>query len=421
MRVFFKFYYIFHSILGNKYAGYSENKHPTGTQLAHLFLLSIIYVSFISLGLPDGVMGVAWPAVRLDMGQPLAAVGIFTIVGTICAAVSSYFAGAIVKRVGTGAVVAASCLMTALALVGYGFAPSFVWLVALSIPMGIGAGAVDTSLNHFVAAHYSSRHMNWLHGFWGVGATLGPLIMSWSVTTPTGWTMGTHTIGLLQLGLALALFLTLSLWAREKATHAEDASAQSDQNVIIAIKPHNPLATWLAPTCFLFYVSAEMGTGLWAASILATDRGMPLAQAGVWVSVYFGSITAGRFAVGLVANKLGNRKLVQLGIGVAALGAALFAAHSWVGDASLAGLVLMGLGCAPIFPSLMHETARRFADDVARTVISRQMIFAYIGVSVVPAAFGLLATWAGLGAIMPMVVVMLLGLLAVTTWLDRLT
>jgi fucose permease len=389
--------------------------------LAHLFLLGIIYVSFISLGLPDGVMGVAWPAVRVDMGQPLAAVGIFTLVGTVCAAGSSYFAGAIVKRVGTGVVVAASCLMTALALVGYAYAPSFAWLVALSIPMGIGAGAVDTSLNHFVAAHYSSRHMNWLHGFWGVGATLGPLIMSWSVTTPTGWTLGTRTIGLLQLGLAVALFLTLSLWAREKATHAEDASAHSDKNVTNAFKPHHPLATWLAPTCFLFYVSAEMGTGLWAASILATGRGMPLAQAGVWVSVYFGAITAGRFAVGLVANKLGNRKLVQLGIGVAALGAALFAAHALVGDASLAGLILMGLGCAPIFPSLMHETAKRFPEDVARKVISRQMMFAYTGVSVIPAAFGLLATWAGLGAIMPMVVITFLALLVVTTWLDKLT
>ncbi len=388
--------------------------HP----LAHLLLLGIIYVSFISLGLPDGVMGVAWPAVRVDMGQPLAAMGVFTLVGTICAAVSSYFAGAIVKRVGTGAVVAASCLMTALALVGYGYAPSFAWLVALSIPMGIGAGAVDTSLNHFVASHYSSRHMNWLHGFWGVGATLGPLIMSWAVANPAGWTLGTRTIGLMQLALAVALFLTLALWAREKATHTEDANAESATTLF---KPLNPQALWLAPTCFLLYVSAEMGTGLWAASILATDRGMPLAQAGVWVSVYFGAITVGRFAVGLVANWLGNRKLVQLGICVAALGAALFAAHGWVGDASLAGLVLMGLGCAPIFPSLMHETARRFPEDVARKVISRQMIFAYIGIAVIPAAFGVLATWAGLAVIMPVVVALLLAMLVVTTWLDRLT
>ena len=375
-------------------------------------------MSFISLGLPDGVMGVAWPAVRVDMGQPLAAVGVFTLVGTVCAAVSSYFAGAIVKRVGTGAVVAASCLMTALALVGYGYAPSFAWLVALSIPMGIGAGAVDTSLNHFVASHYSSRHMNWLHGFWGVGATLGPLIMSWAVANPAGWTLGTRTIGLMQVALAVALFLTLALWVREKATHTEDANAESATTLF---KPLNPQALWLAPTSFLLYVSAEMGTGLWAASILATGRGMPLAQAGVWVSVYFGAITVGRFAVGLVANWLGNRKLVQLGICVAALGAALFAAHGWVGDASLAGLVLMGLGCAPIFPSLMHETARRFPEDVARKVISRQMIFAYIGIAVIPAAFGVLATWAGLAVIMPVVVALLLAMLVVTTWLDRLT
>jgi fucose permease len=396
--------------------------------LAHLLLLGIIYVSFISLGLPDGVLGVAWPAIRVDMGQPLAAVGVITVAITICAAVSSFFAGAIVKRVGTGAVVASSCLMTALALVGYSYAPSFAWLVALGIPLGLGAGAVDASLNHFVAAHYSSRHMNWLHGFWGVGATTGPLIMGWALASPTGWTLGARTIGFMQLGLATVLWLTLSLWAREHAKQTADevAAAHGDlpnllTSALPTFKPVRSLATWLAPTTFLLYVAAEMGTGLWAASILATDRGMPLAQAGVWVSVYFGAITVGRFAVGLIANWLGNRKLVQLGICVAALGAALFAAHGWVGDASLAGLVLMGLGCAPIFPSLMHETARRFPEEIARKVISRQMIFAYTGIAVIPAAFGLLATWAGLGVIMPVVVALLLMMLFVTTWLDRLT
>lgn len=384
--------------------------------MAHLFLLGIIYVSFISLGLPDGVIGVAWPAIRADMGQPLAAVGIFTLMGTVCAAVSSYFAVAVVKRVGAGVVVASSCLMTALALVGYAYAPSFAWLVLLAVPMGVGAGAVDTSLNHFVAAHYSSRHMNWLHGFWGVGATLGPLIMSWAIASPAGWTRGASSIGILQLALAVVLFLTLSLWSRENAT-----PPAADQAPSYAFKPVQTLATWLAPATFLLYVAAEMGTGLWAASILATGRGMPLPQAGVWVAVYFGAITAGRFAVGLVANKLGNRKLVQLGICTAVLGAALFAAHDWVGDVSLAGLVLMGLGCAPIFPSLMHEAAKRFPEDVTAKVISRQMIAAYAGFSVIPGAFGLLATWAGLGVIMPVVVALLFALLAVTTWLDRLT
>ncbi|TAH13087.1 MAG: MFS transporter [Curvibacter sp.] len=389
----------------------------TGLSVAHLILLGIVYVSFISLGLPDGILGVAWPAIRADMDQPLAAVGVVTITMTACAAAASFLAGPLAKRVGTGLVVAISCLMTALALIGFAYAPSFVWLVALGIPLGLGSGAVDTSLNHFVAAHYSSRHMNWLHGFWGVGATTGPLIMGVALASSTGWTAGTQAIGLVQLCLAVLLFSTLTLWSQERST----PSAGDAEHVTPKFKPVRPLAVWLAPTSFLFYVAAEMGTGLWAASILVTDRGVSPTQAGVWVAVFFGSITAGRFGVGLIANRLGNRKLVQLGIAVAIAGAILFAAHGVLGAASQFGLVLMGLGCAPIFPSLMHETARRFPDDVARTVIGRQMTFSYIGGSVVPASFGLLATWAGLGAVMPVVVVVLIALLAITTVLNRLT
>jgi fucose permease len=386
--------------------------------MAHLVLLGIVYLAFISLGLPDGILGVAWPAIRADMGEPLAAVGIITMTMTICAATSSFFAGTVVKRVGTGGVVAASCLMTALALLGFSVAPAFGWLVLLAVPLGVGAGAVDASLNHFVAAHYASRHMNWLHGFWGIGATAGPLIMGWALASRSGWTLGASTIGLMQLALAVMLLATLSLWSRENATPPPN-EAHADASA--AMKPTSPLAQWLAPTTFLFYVAAEMGTGLWAASILATDRGMPLAQAGVWVSLYFGSITAGRFGVGLIADRLGNRRLVRLGVAIAACGAALFAAYGLVGPWASAGLILMGLGCAPVFPSLMHETARRFPDDVARAVIGRQMMFSYAGGSVIPAAFGLLATWAGLGAVMPVVVLLLLALLGLTYWLDSLT
>jgi fucose permease len=385
--------------------------------VAHLILLGIVYVSFISLGLPDGILGVAWPAIRADMDQPLAAVGIITITMTACSATASLMAASIVKRIGTGAVVAASCLMTGLALIGFALAPSFAWLVALAIPLGLGAGAVDASLNHFVAAHYSSRHMNWLHGFWGVGATTGPLIMGLALASSAGWTGGVRTIGLLQLGLAVVLWLTLSLWSKEHSKPpADDGEHGATQ-----YKPLRPLAVWLAPTTFLFYVAAEMGTGLWAASILVGNRGMAQADAGFWVSVYFGSITAGRFAVGMVANRLGNRRLIRLGIALAAFGAAVFASHAVIGQASLAGLVLMGLGCAPVFPSLMHETAKRFPEDMARTVIGRQMTFAYAGGSIIPAAFGLLATWAGLGAVMPVVVILLIALLGLTAWLDSLT
>jgi len=386
--------------------------------LVHLLLLAIVYVSFVSLGLPDAVMGVIWPAMRADMGQPLAALGVLTLTMTVCAALSAGFAGRIVARVGTGVVVAASCLMTALALVGFSVAPSFAWLVLLGIPLGAGGGAVDASLNHFVAAHYSSRHMNWLHGFWGVGATTGPAVMGLALASPGGWTRGVLTLGLAQLTLAALLWATLSLWGRERS-HPTDVIADGEPPVVF--KPVVTRALWLAPLCFLFYVAAEMGTGLWAASILVNNRGISLAEAGFWVSVYFGSITLGRFGVGLVSERLGNRRLVRLGATLALAGAALFALPGLPALLSLAGLVLMGLGCAPVFPSLMHEAARRFPADVARTVIGRQMMAAYAGGSVIPAAFGLLATWVGLGAVMPVVVLLLIALLWATRELDRLT
>jgi len=386
--------------------------------MAHTALLGLVYLSFISIGLPDGMLGVAWPAMRLQMDQPLAAVGAITMTMTACSAAASMLAGGVVQRIGTGAVVAGSCLLTALGLLGFAVAPSFGWLVALAIPLGVGAGAVDASLNHFVSAHYSSRHMNWLHGFWGVGATTGPLVMGVALASEGGWTAGARSIGLMQLGLALVLFATVSLWSRETAQAPADAD-QADQPSA-DLKPP-PLAMWLAPLCFLFYVSAEMGTGLWAASILVTDRGLSAGDASVWVSLYFGSITVGRFAVGLVANRIGNRRLVRLGVVVAMAGALVFALPSLFGAFSPVGLVIMGLGCAPIFPSLMHETARRFPPEVVLKLIGRQMTCAYAGSSVVPAAFGLLATWAGLQTVMPVVVLLLLILLLVTYRLDRLT
>ena len=386
--------------------------------MAHTVLLGLVYLSFISIGLPDGMLGVAWPAIRLQMDQPLAAVGAITMTMTACSAASSLLAGSVVQRIGTGAVVAGSCLFTAMGLLGFSVAPSFGWLVALAIPLGLGAGAVDASLNHFVSAHYSSRHMNWLHGFWGVGATTGPLVMGVALASSGGWAAGARSIGLMQLGLTLVLFATMSLWSRETA-HAPADADPLDQPSANLQPP--PLAMWLAPMCFLFYVSAEMGTGLWAASILVTDRSLSAGDASVWVSLYFGAITVGRFAVGLVANRIGNRRLVRAGIAVAMAGALLFALPSAFGDLSPVGLVLMGLGCAPIFPSLMHETARRFPPEVVRQLIGRQMTCAYAGSSVVPAAFGLMAAWAGLQTVMPVVVALLLILLLVTSRLDRLT
>ena len=387
--------------------------------MAHLFLLGIVYLSFISLGLPDAVIGVAWPAIRQDMDQPLAAVGVLTITITLCAAASSWWSSRLIERLGTGVITAASCLMTALALLGFSLAPSFGWLVAMVVPMGLGAGAVDASLNQFVAAHYTSRHMNWLHGFWGVGAATGPIIMGLALAGEGGWAEGARHIGYAQLALAAVLWATLALWRHSprKPVVSHENTGESP----LIFKPVATQALWLSPLAFLLYVSAEMGTYLWAASLLVSNRGVSLPQAGVWVSVYFGAITLGRFSAGVIANRLGNRRMVALGISTATVGAALFALP-WLPNAlNLAGLVLMGLGCAPIFPSLMHETAHRFPADVARKVISWQMMAAYAGGSLIPAAFGLVATWMGLGAVMPVVVGVLITLALAVRRLNQLT
>lgn len=385
---------------------------------AHLALLAIIYLAFISLGLPDGVLGVAWTTMRLDLNQPLAALGWLTLVGTIASGLSTIASGHVLKRLGTGPVVMLSGLLTGLALLGYSMAPSLAWLLLLTIPLGLGAGAVDAGLNHFVAAHYSSRHMNWLHGCWGVGATLGPLIMGSALLVPHGWASGYRTLALLQLTLAVLLLASLSLWARENTNAETQADADAPQRLM---QPVSTLATWLAPLAFFLYVSAELGTGLWAASILVTQRGLSAATAGGWVSLYYGAITVGRFAVGLVANRLGNRRLIRLGLLLAMAGAVLFAVPGLPAPLSLAGLVLMGLGCAPIYPSMMHETARRFPADITATVIGRQVGFSYLGGAIVPAACGVLAAAAGLGAVMPALVLILLALLATTERLNRLS
>jgi MFS family permease len=386
--------------------------------MPHRLLIALIFLAFISLGLPDALLGVGWPAMRRDMAQPLEAVGMVTIVLTISAVISAQFSARLAQHWGTGVVVAASALTTALALVGMALAPSFAWLVLLAVPLGLGGGAVDASLNHFVAQHYSARHMNWLHGCWGIGATAGPLIISTALATQGGWRAGTGVLAALQVSLAVLLWSSLRLWGNAGAQANTPTDATSAHPAAAAPRR---LASWLSPLIFLVYVSAEIGTGLWAASILFEGRGVALKDAGIAVSCYFGAITVGRFAIGSLANRIGSRRLIRFGIAGATLGACLFAlpaAPAWLW---FVGLMLMGLGCAPIFPSMMHETAARFAPELAQRVIARNMSFSYAGGSITPAALGVLAAWAGLHWVMPVVLVLLLALAAGTEWLNRLT
>ena len=386
--------------------------------MAHTTLLAIIYLAFISLGLPDSVLGVAWPSMRTGFGQPLEAAGLITLIVTVCSATSSFASGAVLQRLGTGRVVMLSGFLTGAALLGFAFAPSFGWILLLAMPLGLGAGSVDAGLNHYVAEHFSSRHMNWLHGCWGIGATLGPFMMGSALAGASGWQAGYRAIGLVQLALALLFLLSLRLWQHQPAPLLREANPASP-----ARRGRAPTAwaPWLAPSLYLVYATIEVGTGLWTASILVEQRGVSARAAGLWVACFFGAIMVGRFAIGLVAARIGNRRLVRIGLVTAACGAGLFSVGGLPHAVSLFALVLLGLGCAPVFPSLMHETARRFDAATARTVVGRQVAFAYMGAALGPASLGLLGAAWGLGAIMPAVCVALLLLLLLAWLLDRVT
>lgn len=385
--------------------------------MAHIALLAVIYVAFISLGLPDGVLGVAWPAMRATLAQPLEAAGLVTLIVTACSALSSFASGAVLQRLGTGWVITVSGFLTGLALLGFAWSPSFTWILLLALPLGLGAGSVDAGLNHFVARHYSARHMNWLHGCWGIGATAGPFIMGSALASTSGWQRGYQTIALAQLALALLFLASLRLWQREP----ERAEVEPEHGASARRRAVPPWAPWLAASTYLVYTTVEVGTGLWAASILVDERQLDPVRAGFWVAGFFGAIMTGRFAIGLVAVRLGNRALVRAGLLCACAGALLFALPGLPAPVWLAALVLLGLGCAPIFPSLMHEATRRFDADTARRVIGRQVGFAYVGCALGPAALGLLGAHVGLWAIMPAILLALLLLYAMVRRLDQVT
>lgn len=379
-------------------------------------LLIVIYMAFVSLGLPDGVLGLAWPAMRSSLAQPIEAVGLATFLLASCSALSGFASGRVLARFGTGPVTLVSALATGLSLLGLAHVSSFAQMVALAFPLGLGAGAVDAGLNHFVAKHYASRHMNWLHACWGAGAALGPLVFSAMLASGGGWRAGYTTIAACQLALAAVLLVSLRLWSRAPETAGSGAHASEPGPRVLA-------PTWtqgLAPLLFAFYVAVEMGTGLWAASVLIESRHLAAEMAGLAVTCYYGAIMGGRMIVGLVSDRLGNRRLVYLGLGFALVGVVLLIVAE-AASLNLSGLLLLGLGFAPVYPSLMHETPRRFDAATAQKVIGWQVGTAYVGAMVMPAAFGVLAAHWGLEAIFPVVAGFIGVLLGLVVLLDRVT
>ena len=351
-----------------------------------------------------------------SLGLPIGLAGVLMGVVTSLSGISSFTSGRLIARFGTGPVVLASGFATGAALLVISQARSLPWLLGAAIPLGFGAGAVDAGLNGFVARHYSGRHMNWLHACWGIGATTGPLVMAYAAASVIGWRGGYVTIGTLQLALAVTFLFTLQLWSRVPARgdQADEAHVRNPPTLGASSS-----AAHLSAAIFALYVAAEGTVGLWAGSILVESRGLGVREAGQCVTAYYGSITVGRILVGCVVERFGNRRLVRGGIALALVGAAAFAFSSHVSGMAL-GLVLTGLGFAPVYPGLMHEVPRRFAPAAVQTVIGRQSSAAYVGMATLPPLAGAIAA-SSLETIASVVLTLVLLLLLCVLWLDRLT
>jgi len=355
-----------------------------------------------------------------------------TVLGTLCSAASSILSGHVLSRFGTGRVTFVSCLLTAAGLLGYSVSPSFYWLLPCIPLLGFGAGAIDSGLNYYVAANYSSRHMNWLHCCWGIGATLGPMILTAAITGNAGWRTGYRTIAFMQLTLSALLFASLGLWlrvhndrttARESGESAGEAVHTAPDGEATAIRRKTAIYSQI--TIYAVYASCEFLVGLWAFSLLAEKRGIAPAIAGAWVAAYYGSLTVARFSTGIVVNRLGNRFMIKLGLTVALAGTVLFAAPFFLPAlphvTALAGLILLGAGFAPVYPCMTHETPRRFREATAQKIMGYQVGSACLGGALFPALVGLVAARSSLEILPFTVAGLIIATLALNTNLDRLT
>lgn len=347
-------------------------------------LIAIIYLAFVSLGLPDSLLGSAWPVMQTQLNVPSSYMGFVTVTVTAGTVLSSVLSNFMTKKLGAGVVTAASAAMTAVALLGFSFSDKFWQLIVWAIPFGLGAGGVDAALNNYVALHYSSKHMNWLHAFWGLGALVSPFVMGECLKTHYGWTGGYRTISFVQMGIALLLFLSLPLW---KKTTAEQK--RSDVRTLDALKVKGIIPLLVM---FLCYCALEQTALLWASSYLVNVKDVDETTAATFGSLFFIGITAGRFACGLISNKLGDNKLILLGASVIAIGIVCIILPFESPILCCVGLVFAGVGCAPIYPAIIHSTPSNFGEQNSQAIIGVQMAFAYTGSALMPPLFGLLST-----------------------------
>lgn len=371
-------------------------------------LLALIYLAFISLGLPDSLLGAGWPTMYGELGVPVSYMGIVSMVisgGTI---ISSLMSDRLTRKFGARVVTVVSVFLTAGALFGFSFSDRFWMLILFSVPYGLGAGAIDAALNNYIALHYSARHMSWLHCFWGVGAIVSPFIMSYALTSST-WNDGCRIVGYIQLGIAALLLVTLPVWKiNSKKT---DAVEQKSIGLIGALKIKGVPFILIG---FFAYCAAEATAMQWASTYFVEVKHISEAQAAQFASLFYIGITAGRFLSGFVSAKIGDRRMIIIGASVLTLGIILLVIPVTAAELSLAGFVIIGLGCAPIYPSIIHSTPANFGAENSGAIIGIQMACAYVGSTFMPPLFGLIGSATDF-AILPLYLIVFVVLMLVMT------
>ena len=372
----------------------TKKKNGLGTRgrnMVSTALLMMIYLSFISLGLPDSMLGSAWPAMNVSLNAPLWGAGLVQMLISFCTIISSLNSAKLIRRFGTGKLTAISVATTALALLGFSLAKNYAFLLLMAVPLGLGAGAVDAGLNNYVALHCEAKHMSWLHCFWGFGTIIGPMILSAVLRVGGSWATGYRAVGLIQCAVSALLFATLGMWKHGNIQQEEHgAKALSVWEVLSLPGAKAGMVT------FLCYCAVESTLGLWGATYISQVRGVDEATAASFGAMFYIGITVGRAISGFMAMKLLPKQMVRVGQALLALGC-IFMMIPAGSTLSGIGLVVCGLGCAPIYPNIIQDTPVNYGTENSQAAIGVQMAFAYVGSTFLPSIFGALAGVGGYG------------------------
>lgn len=352
-------------------------------------LLVIIYLSFISLGLPDALLGSAWPAIYPQLNVPVSYAGIISMIISVGTIISSLQSDRLTRLLGTGKVTAISVGTTAVALFGFSLSDSFIALCIWAVPYGLGAGSVDAALNNYVALHYESRHMSWLHCMWGIGASVGPYIMGYVMTGGGTWNTGYRYIAVIQVVLTAIIFLSLPLW-KERSSIIDESGKKVNAKALTLKEVVKIPGVKEILICFFCYCALEQTAGLWASSYLTLYKGVPAEISAKYACLFFVGITIGRAASGFITMKLNDVQMIRLGQTLIGCGIIILILPLSA-TISLTGFVIIGLGCAPIYPCIIHSTPEHFGADRSQAIIGIQMAFAYIGTCIMPPIFGFIA------------------------------